>query len=564
MTRARQPHRPPCWLLVVTALVAVAGPAAATAAGPPLLDGWRSAPLWGADVRSVAIHPEDPDLLFAGTSAGQVYISRDAGASWAATGPPGALAGWVISDLVIDPEQPSRLWAALWGVWGGGGVLASDDLGVTWTPRGEGLPGSQVYALAPVPGRAGALYAGTRGGVYGTADGGGSWRRLTGALPEIEKVTSLLVDPRSPDTVIAGTWRRAYRSDDAGATWRGVFDGMWLDSEVFSLRRAPGRPDEVWASTCGWVYRSVDGGESWTRFKEGLPWRRTPSFAVLPEGRLLAGTVGGLFVSDDGGTSWRRSGGGELAVLDIAYHPERPRRVVLGTEGSGVWISEDGGETLTQTARGMTNLRVGALARVGRELLVAVNHAGPASGIYSSRDGGDSFLAPETALPTVLALTVAGPQVFAGTEEGLYERSGDGWRRVTELGERRIEALEAAGERLLARTPGAVFELVDGRFRPAVADTAAAPAGSGRYPTGDPRHPALVVGSESAHLLTAGGDVSAVPGAAGNGAPPPGLRFALPVPADDITAAAVVDGRLLLGTSGHGLLITDLPTSTTH
>ena len=386
-------------------------------------------------MRSVAIHPADPDLLAAGTSGGQVYLSRDGGASWSDAGDGVALFGWVVGDLVFDPgwqprpepAPPPRLWAALWGIWGGGTVVASDDLGRTWMPRGDGLPGEQVYALVIAPGEpagdhpAGGepparLYAGTRSGVYSSVDGGASWRLLTAALPEMQKVTSLMVDPGAPATVIAGTWRRAYRSEDGGLTWRGVFDGMALDSEVFSLQPVPARPGEIWASTCGWVYRTLDGGGRWALHQDGLAERRTPSFAVLPDSHLLASTVDGLFASDDAKATWVRRTNSGLAVLDIAV---RGRRAVLATEGSGVWISDDGAESFRRSAHGMTNVRVAALARAGHELLAAVNHAGPASGIYSSNDGGATFGPPEVRLPTVLALAVAGYRVFAGTEKGL-------------------------------------------------------------------------------------------------------------------------------------------------
>jgi photosystem II stability/assembly factor-like uncharacterized protein len=674
--------RSPLWIGLAVAAALAAVPGGAPADGPPGGDppsaagprvgGWRAAPIFGADVRSVVLHPADPDTLLAGTSAGHVYLSRDGGATWRDAGDGVALPGWVVSDLVFDPAAPPaggeaagppRLWAALWGVWGGGTVVASDDLGRTWLPSGDGLPGDQVYTLAIAPagftalGRspadlpaldepsrsvpldappgegpaldrppaagAGAgprLYAGTRRGVYRSDDGGAAWRGLTAALPEVEKVTSLLVDPAAPDSVIAGTWRRAYRSDDGGAAWRGIFTGMALDSEVFSLQPVPGRPGEIWASTCGWVYHTEDGGAGWTRYQEGLDSRRTPSFAVLPSGRLLAGTTAGLYVSDDGGAGWTLRTDPGLAVLDIAVEGER---VVLGTEGSGVWISGDGAETFRPAALGMTNLRVGALARAGRELLAAVNHAGPASGVYGSADGGASFGRPEP-LPTVLALTVAGYRVFAATERGLFERSGDAWRQVAELGERRVEQVAAEGERVVARAADGLWELAGDRFVPApyrhgrprsaalfdqalwvsaadglyrltAAENDAVPAplaggrldrlastagdrlllsGSGGVwmrtgsaapwvaiaageaavrPTGDPRYPALVLGAAGAFLVEA-------EGGALRGAPAAGLLHpvALPVPARDVTAAALFDGKLVLGTSGYGLWVGDV------
>jgi photosystem II stability/assembly factor-like uncharacterized protein len=453
----------PAAVLCLTVLAASAATAPAPAADAP---SWSRSELWGGDVRSLAFDPGDPSRVFAGTSGGHVYVSHDTGETWADAGRELALPGWVVSDLVFDPDVAGRLWAALWGTWGGGMVVVSDDGGVTWQPRGHAdLAHTQVYTLARVPGRPEQVFAGTLSGVWGSTDGGESWRRLTADLPEVHKVTSLLVGPGDPDRVTAGTWQRAYRSDDGGVTWDGIFDGMVLDSEVFTLTPVPGRPNELWASTCGWVYRSDNAGGRWQRFTEGFENRRTPAFAALPGGRLLAGTVAGLHASDDGGRTWRRVGPASLSLFDLAYHPRNPQRVLLATEGSGVWVSDDGGTTLRRAARGMRNLRVAALVRAGREVLAAVNHAGPASGIHTSRDGGRTFEPESSEIPPVRDLVVYGVSVYAATERGLYERAGGNWRLIGEIGPHRVEQVVAAGNRLVVRTPQGLWEHDGPRFR---------------------------------------------------------------------------------------------------
>ena len=45
-------------------------------------------------------------------------------------------------------------------------------------------------------------------------------------------------------------------------------------------------------------------------------------------------------------------------MLSLASHPSRPERVLLGSEGGGVWRSEDGGTSFTRSDTGMTNARV--------------------------------------------------------------------------------------------------------------------------------------------------------------------------------------------------------------
>ncbi len=458
------------WLLALLLTVLLAVPARA-AAVEPSAEGWSVAPLFGGDVRSLSFSPEDPDLVFAGTSGGHVYLSRDGGASWRNAGRPIPFPGWVVSVLTFDPNRPSRLWAAMWGVWGGGALAYSDDAGRTWRSRHRGLPGEQIYSLALVPGREDWLYIGTRSGVYRSPDGGESWSHVTAAWPEIQKVTSLWVDPATPERLLAGTWRRAYASEDGGATWRGVFTGMVLDSEVFSLNAVPGKAEEIWASTCGWVYRSLDRGESWTRFREGLLTRRVPAFKPLPDGQLLAGTVRGLYGSINGGRTWQRRTGEGLSIQAIAYHPARPQRILIATEGAGVWLSDDRGTQFRPARESMTNVRVRALTEVGGSPLVAVNHAGPGSGIYRTLGEGEGF-EQEARLPTILALASDGIRAWAATEKGLFERvalSEPGivtWRRRDELGERRIEQVVLADGRVVARSREGLFERgADGKFR---------------------------------------------------------------------------------------------------
>ncbi len=66
----------------------------------------------GSFVSSLLLDPSDPDVLFAGTSAG-VYVSRDAGASWQALAgglPPGGVTG-----LALRPGTPNTLYAATAG-----------------------------------------------------------------------------------------------------------------------------------------------------------------------------------------------------------------------------------------------------------------------------------------------------------------------------------------------------------------------------------------------------------------------------------------------------------------
>ena len=471
MITARRPGRLCAVLLSVFAAAALPAATLAAPAGPAAKLDLHPVPLYGADIRSLVFDPANPERAFAGTSAGHVYVSDDGGASFRNAGAEIPFPHWVVGALVYDENRPGRLWAALWGIWGGGRVAFSDDAGASWTVRpGSASGAAQVYALATVPGVPDRLFAGTRAGVELSDDAGVTFRPVGRELPGLIHVSSLHVDRSRPQVVVAGTWRQAYRSEDGGATWRGVFDGM---------------------------------GDKWTRFQTGLTERRTPSFAVLPGERLLAGTVAGAFLSTDRGASFRRTTPPSLAVLAIAYHPARPERILIGPEGAGIWSSTDAGESFRSRPVAMRNLRVPALHEDGDHLFAAVAHAGPASGVYRSPDGGSSFEPLPSELPTVLAMATSGERLFVATERGLFERersAGAGsslesavpmrFERVSELGERRVEQLAAAGGRIVARTREALYELdaakPAGRFHP-IALAPAASSGPRACPIRRPR-----------------------------------------------------------------------------
>jgi len=286
--------------------------------------------------------------------------------------------------------------------------------------------------------------------------------------------------------------------------------------------------------------------------------------------------------------------------------------VLVASEGGGVWLSEDGGATLRRSDRGMRNVRVAALARAGREVLAAVNHAGSASGIHASRDGGLTFVAEPSPLPVVRDLTAFGIGVYAATERGLYERSGGSWRLIGEVGAGRVEQVVAGANRLVARTGDGLWEFDGPRFKPL------------DYRHGRPRAAALtddalwVSDAVGLYRLTAAANDSVEPPYAGGRVARFGSRLAwwgkggfyvrpaagdpwvelaggpvsvhatgddarpallvddegaaalwhadsgileaveLPLPADEISSVLVDRGRLLLGTAGFGLYVREL------
>jgi hypothetical protein len=70
---------------------------------------WLSSGLAGLSVRAIAVHPNNSNILFAGTMAG-VYVSMDGGLSWG-PGPP-ELDGIWIESIRFDPNDFNMIYFA--------------------------------------------------------------------------------------------------------------------------------------------------------------------------------------------------------------------------------------------------------------------------------------------------------------------------------------------------------------------------------------------------------------------------------------------------------------------
>ncbi len=391
----------------------------------PAFGQWRRAALYGADVRALIADPSEPDTLYLGTSGGEVYVSTDGARSWTNAFGGIPFPGYVVDSLFVDRAE--RLWAACWGLWGGGVIAVSADRGRTWTRRDAGLEDFSVRAIAVDSHDENFVVVGGLTGVYRSADGGVTWQKISSQ----ENVGSVAVDPRTNSRIYVGTWRQGQRTEDGGKTWKLINDGMVLDTDVFSILIEPDNPDSLWVATCGWVYNSANRGETWTRHRDGFDNRRIHDVEVDPCNRdtLYAGSVAGLYRSEDRGRSWYLVSNEGLVVNSIALHPQRSDRVILGVEGDGVYVSNNHAKTFTRSSEGLYNLRITSIAadpaRRDR-VYAAVASGGSASGIYRSDDGGLNWEhASETTLPDVLSLSVAAdgkasPKFVAGTDRGFF------------------------------------------------------------------------------------------------------------------------------------------------
>ncbi len=175
------------------------------------------------------------------------------------------------------------------------------------------------------------------GGVYQTADGGGSWTARNQGLradflPEDQQypefgqcVHKIDRHPSRPERLFLQNHGGVYRSDDHAATWTYIADGLPADFG-FPVVVHPHEPDTVFVFPIGGgdrryppdgrarVWRSGDAGETWSASEQGLPEHffvgvmRDAMWADDhdPAGLYLGARNGAVWGSADAGGTWRQ------------------------------------------------------------------------------------------------------------------------------------------------------------------------------------------------------------------------------------------------------------------
>jgi photosystem II stability/assembly factor-like uncharacterized protein len=458
---------------------------AAVAAEQP----WQPVGPDGGTVRSLAIDPKDPDRIFLGTSAGNLYLSTDKGASWSRFARPGNSAEMVLDHIVIDPIDPRNIFVAAWNAQlpsSDGELYRSKDGGKSWEIVPD-LHGKSLRALSIAASDPKTLVVGALDGIYRSRNGGHDWERISPENhAEIKNVESVAIDPVNPDVIYAGTWHLPWKTEDGGKTWHNIKKGVIDDSDVFSIVIDPSQPENLFISACSGIYRSESAGEMFRKI-QGIPYsaRRTRMLQMDPADHnvVYAGTTEGLWKTIDAGVTWKRMTGSNIVINDVLIDPRRSSRVLLATDRSGVLASDDGGVTFTASNRGFTHRQAAALL-VDRSdsavLYAGVLNDKEFGGVFVSRDSGQTWKQTSDGLDgrdVFVLRQAADGSLIAGTDHGIFalRQNGARWAPRNALAGKaevaparkshaaaneitaRVSVLEIAGPRWFAATSSALL-----------------------------------------------------------------------------------------------------------
>jgi hypothetical protein len=219
-----------------------------------------------------------------------------------------------------DPGTPASL-----------GHLADKD-----TARHRGV----IYSIAPSPKDVNVIWIGTDDGlIHVTRDGGKTWQNVT--PPELtpwSKVTQLDASHFDAATVYASVSRfrlddlkpYVYRTHDGGKTWRKITGGLPDNASVNTVREDPERKGLLFAGTERQVWVSFDDGDSWQSLRLNMPATSVRDL-VIHEDDLVAGTHGRSFWILDNITPLRQRDAEVAGAPAHLFRPQLAHRVRWNT-----------------------------------------------------------------------------------------------------------------------------------------------------------------------------------------------------------------------------------------
>lgn len=260
----------------------------------------------------LAVDPDQPELVYAGTEHSGLFLTKDAGAQWSRANPnvprmmlfsalalngavmvgtvPSAVyrsketGGWEELEgvrvnsiganfppspelqsrtryLALDPIEPTRLYAGIEV----GGLLISDDSGRTWLPANDGLTDPDVHEILPCENKAGLVFAACGEGVFRSFDRAAHWEEITPlshdygmSVTEDGKGVVYLGGAKGrPNTWIReeGANAAILRSDNSGSQWEVVIDK--LQGGVMTMCPRPER-NGIFAGTSDGTLLAID------------------------------------------------------------------------------------------------------------------------------------------------------------------------------------------------------------------------------------------------------------------------------------------------------------------
>ena len=290
-----------------------------------------------------------------------------------------------------------------------GGVFASLDEGITWSPANNGIPENEiVFRLTEDNG---VLYAAvSRRGIYKSVDKGESWLPINNGI-ESGSFYSLRADGNQ---IYAGNANGGiYISSNGGDTWNYVgenIDGIQFNNfELFGTN--------VLASGASELYVSIDDGLSWESVEIQNFGPNGSRDVLAIDNSVFVATENHVFKSDDNLQTWQELDLDTNATILTLKTFEN--KIYATTSLGRYYVSENNGESWSLVQNTLTSSFISDIYVDGGKIITCTSE-----GLFSSDDLGVTWMVTNDGLnaQSVQAIYVNQDNVFAGTNSnGLFK-----------------------------------------------------------------------------------------------------------------------------------------------
>ena len=324
-------------------------------------------------VGAIVVAPSDPNVVYVGSGEGLhrpdlsvgdgIYKSTDAGKTWAHLG---LRDGQQIAQMAVDPHNSERLFVAVAGHPYGPnperGIYLSTDGGKTFDKvlyKNENIGGAGVVLD---PSDANTAYAtlwearegpwenaswnGPGAGIFKSTDGGGTWKQLSGGLPDALTQANLAVSLSDPKRLLATVATKdiveIYVSQDAGASWHTVTNDSRPKGRIgggdLSVPKFDPKNPEIMYMVSTVTFKSTDGGKTWTAFRGAPGGDDYQGIWINPDNPdiILLTSDQGAVATVNGGRSWSSWYNQPTAQMyHVAADNAFPYRLCSGQQESG-------------------------------------------------------------------------------------------------------------------------------------------------------------------------------------------------------------------------------------
>ena len=232
----------------------------------------------GGRIRSIVVHPTDPNTVYLGSVSGGVWKTTNGGSSWFPL--KDNMENLAVCSMVMDPTNSNILYAG----------------------TGEGF--FNVNAIRGA-------------GIFKTTDAGTTWNRLTSTNNSNFYYVNKLVIDQSTNAIYAATRKGLFRSTDGGSIFSGLLVGNGgADVHCMDIEIAYTSPTTIYATfglfNDAQIWRSIDGGSSFTpnlgqsgqgRIEVAVS-ASNPLIAIASFCDLNTNGVTLMARTDDGGDNW--------------------------------------------------------------------------------------------------------------------------------------------------------------------------------------------------------------------------------------------------------------------